>query len=201
LLLAAESEVYPSSWTPDGKTLFYGQQDPEGGRMHKNQIWFLPPQGDPEGNKPRFFLATLFLKNQLRVSPLRVSPDGRWLAYESDESERYEVYVVPFPGLRGKVQISTRGGYSAKWSRSGRELYYVEPDSQRLMSVAVQSGAQLQAGRPQPLFKLTSDASWDVMPDGTRFLVERKPEKQETTTFGVITGWFEDLRRRVSEKH
>jgi hypothetical protein len=124
------------------------------------------------------------------------------MAYQSDESGRYELYVQPFPGPGGKYQVSTQGSQAwnrAIWSRTGRELLYVESGTNQLMSVDVPAGPVFRAGHPKALFRVRG--GFDVTPDSNRFLVERVPEKPEGTTFVTITDWFDDLRRRVPTKN
>lgn len=105
----------------------------------------------------------------------RISPDGHWLAYVSDESGKWEVYVQPFLSPGGKWQISSNGGKQPEWSRDGKELFYVAAD-RNLMAVAVRPGLSLDPGTPKQLFQFhgTSDflcGSYDVGADGQRFLV------------------------------
>ncbi len=105
-----------------------------------------------------------------------LSPNGRYLAYESDESGRYEIYVLSFPGGDGKRQVSVNGGQQARWRGDGRELYYVEGDT--LMAVSVSTESPFTLGQPQPLFEapgfaLTgggANGGYDVSADGQRFL-------------------------------
>ena len=109
---------------------------------------------------------------------------------------------MPFPGPGGKFQISTQCGRHPAWSRNGRELFYKELGTDRLMAVDVQPGPVFRAGPPQALFKTTSSGAWfSVTPNPRRFLVERIPVQTRTTTFVTITDWFDDLRRRVPVKH
>jgi Tol biopolymer transport system component len=186
LLVAAKSYVSPLSWTPDGKSLLYVQ------RSQCSDIWVLPTAGP---GTPRPFLQTSFNENDAQVAT-----DGKWVAYSSDESGRDEVYVVPFPGPGGKSQISTEGGQSPQWSRNGRELFYSNLTNQ-VMALDVQTGPSFHARRPQPLFKLTPGGPvWQVTLDPQRFLVERVRERATTTTFVVITDWFEDLQRRLPNR-
>ncbi len=112
LLLATEATAIPGAWTPDGQTLFYYQLGPDG----KGHIWMLPAPGRGGESKPRLVLESSFNEEDV-VS----SPDGRWVAYQSDETGRYEVYVRPFPGLEGKKLISTQGGNHPRWY--GREIF------------------------------------------------------------------------------
>jgi Tol biopolymer transport system component len=184
--------IFPNSWAPDG-TLVYSKREQTS--TAKMQIWILPAA--VSRGKPRRLLQTAFDE----WNP-RVSPDGRSLVYMSQESGQPEIYVVPFAGLGGKVQISTHGGVNPRWSFNGRELFYTEinPPSatlDQLMAVNMQTATP---GRPQPLFKVPGQ--FDVTPDPQRFLVARRQEDAKGTAnmFIVITDWFEDLRRRAPIK-
>src|SRR5206468_4361084 len=96
-----------------------------------------------------------------------VSPDGKWLAYESAETGSREVYVQPFPGSGAKIRISTQSGYAPRWSHDGKELFYrTTSGAQDVMAVEVQGGAAFRAGLPQLLFKSPSGTTWDAAPDG-----------------------------------
>jgi serine/threonine-protein kinase len=189
-LLAGEW-VFPSSWTPDDKALLYTQSG--GG---KDQNWILPAADSGVENKPRLLSRTSFSEEAPSVSP-----DGKWVAYDSDESGKYEIYVEPFPGPGGKIQISTQGARGPVWSRNGRDLLYVNPDTMQLMAVDVTTTPAFRAGQPKALFKLTGasveEAVFDVTPDANRFLVGRVQEGMAVTTFVTITNWFDDLRRRA----
>jgi len=191
LLLGAEPgfSVVPHSWAPDGTLLYEKRED---NASAKSQIWILPVSGSGGDRKPRRLLQTAFEE----TSP-RVSADGKSVAYTSDESGQFEIYVVPLRKPGGKVQISTHGGVNPKWSANGRELLYVELNHQ-LMAVNMQTAPP---SRPQPLFKLPS-LYFDVTPDPQRFLVARPPEaaKGSANTFIVITDWFDDLLRRAPIK-
>jgi eukaryotic-like serine/threonine-protein kinase len=198
MLASTESQPLPYSWTPDDKTLVYRQAD-----QGKVQIWLLSPSVSGGDGKPRRFHPE---STSVEDQP-QVSPDGKWLAYTSDQSGRYEIYVSPFPGPGGKFPVSTQGGRLPVWSRSSRELFYVELNPRRMMAVAVAPGASFQAGRPQPLFIIRNDsggAGYDVSPDGKRFLVGRPAEtaagSAPETTFITVTDWFTDLLRRVPVK-
>jgi len=148
--------------------------------------------------KPRPFLATQF--NEMWPD---LSPDGRWLAYKSDESGRYEIYVQPFPGPGGKWQVSTDGGDRPIWARNGRELVY--RSGRRLMAVEVTTSPTFRAGTPKalfdwPFFRPTrGDLPWfDAAPDGQRFLMTKFPEAQATVPqLHVVMEWFEELKRRA----
>jgi serine/threonine-protein kinase len=138
-----------------------------------------------------------------------VSPDGRWLAYESNESGRDEVYVRPFPNVEtARHQVSTGGGFAPLWSRTGRELfYYVAPDT--IMAVSVRL-ADLALGPPQAVVKgpYASSGGWrhyDVSADGQRFLLlkEAQPadgQKPAAPEIHVVVNWTEELKRLVPAK-
>jgi serine/threonine-protein kinase len=125
------------------------------------------------------------------------SPNGKWLAYQSDTSGRVEIYVQPFPGPGTRHLISTQGGKEPVWSRDGRELFYRE--SARLMAVSVETGDSFRAGVPALLFDgpyqfdTTGHASYDVSADGEKFLMIRNPEGV-ITELRVVLNFAEELK-------
>jgi Tol biopolymer transport system component len=144
-------------------------------------IWILPLVGDP---KPLPWLQTRFAK----ASP-RFSPDGRWIAYESDESGDPEVYMALTKGGGEKKRLSPAGGSRPRWRRDGKELYYVAPDG-FVMAVPMALGPQLEAGLPVPLFRAEGQIeNYDVTPDGSRFLVSTPVEKVRESPLRVILNW------------
>jgi Tol biopolymer transport system component len=144
-------------------------------------IWILPLVGDP---KPMPWLQSRFAK----TSP-RFSPDGRWIAYESDESGDPEVYVALTKGGGEKRRLSPAGGSRPRWRRDGKELYYVGPDG-FVMAVPMASGPQMEAGAPVPLFRAEGEIeNYDVTPDGSRFLVSTPVEKFRESPLRVIVNW------------
>jgi serine/threonine-protein kinase len=130
------------------------------------------------------------------------SPDGRWLAYISDASGRYEIWVQPYPGPGARSQISTEGGTEPVWSRNGRELFYRSGD--KMMAVEIDTRSSFSAGKPKSLFQgsyLPAPAllaNYDVAPDGRHFLM-LKPggEEQAPTQVNLVLNWFEELKRLV----
>jgi len=174
------------SWSPDGKFIMYDRVDAQTGY----DLFVLPLFGD---HKPYPFLQTQF--NERRG---RFSPDGRWVAYASDESGRYEVYVSPFPGPGGKWQVSTAGGMSPRWRHDGNELYYLAFDN-TLMAAAVNGrGASFGVGAVKPLFRArTAGASYlyDVSADGLRFLVNTLPEQTASAPITVVLNWSAGLKK------
>ncbi len=144
-----------------------------------------------------------FLRTRFNETLPRFSPDGRWLAYASDESGRYEVYVQPYPGPGGKWQISTEGGTEPVWSRNGRELFYRSGD--KMMAADVTTQSSFSAGTPKVLFErhyqgtAVPTPNYDVSPDGQRFLMLKPSEAAEAapTQINVVLNWFEELKRKV----
>jgi serine/threonine-protein kinase len=133
-----------------------------------------------------------------------LSRDGRWLAYQTNESGRPEIYVRDLSGTGGRWQISTQGGEEPRWSNDSRELYYRNNDL--FMSVAVETRPSFQAGTPKKLFsgifnqRSNSGVSYDVDPKGGRFLMIRPVEDSETPSqVRVVVNWFDELRRLANE--
>lgn len=129
-----------------------------------------------------------------------ISPDGRWLAYQSDESGQREIHVRPFPNVNGgHWQITNGGGSKPLWARSGRELFYLDADN-LLTSVAVTTGSAFSFGHPTKLLNTQySSASqfrtYDVSPDGQKFVMIKDVNAPASMT--VVFGWFEELKRLV----
>jgi Tol biopolymer transport system component len=124
----------------------------------------------------------------------RFSPDGRWVAYQSDESGRLEVYAQPFPGPVGKWRVSADGGAWPCWSRDGRELFYYFGN--KMMAVDVKTGPVFAAGTPRLLFEGQFSSRYDISPDGRRFLMIQPVEPpQPATRIELVLNWFEELKR------
>jgi Tol biopolymer transport system component len=179
----------PTSWSSDGKFLAYWSVGSGTGR----DIWIAPLSGE---RKPQPFLRTKF--NEMHA---RFSPDDRWVAYMSDESGRFEVYVQPFPGPGGKWQISTNGGTMPVWAQNGRELFYMS--SGKLMSVGVTTQPAFSASTPRILADIppglvgrVGNANYDVSPDGQRFLfVKANAENGAPDEVRVVLNWAEELKQ------
>jgi Tol biopolymer transport system component/predicted Ser/Thr protein kinase len=190
LMLAADpgaNLLYPQ-WSPDGRYVVYQRGfGPTG-----TAIWAMPLMGD---KKPVPVAQPQSTQNS--VFNARLSPDGRWLAYTSNDSGRPEVYVAPFPGGGGRWQITTNGGDSATWRRDGKELFYWAND-QMLTAVEVSPQAsEFQVGAAHPLFRLSSPAlgmAYDVTPDGQRFLVNYLPE-DTSTPLTLVVNWTAEVKK------
>ena len=192
----SEYPTTAASWTPDGQILAVQQGRPNTGL----DISLLRVDEDLPG-EPEVLLGTPFNEAQ----PV-FSPDGRWLAYTSDESGRAEVYVRPFPGPGGKTQVSTGGGSHPLWSGTGRELFYRNND--QMMAVTLSTGPDLAPSRPvelfegrygqAPLFIVQELLYYDVARDGHSFVMIRPVESEsEPTQLEVVLNWFEELKARV----
>ena len=135
------------------------------------------------------------LEARVRVTHIRVSPDGKWAAYTSFESGRPEVYIQHFPTPVRKWLISTAGGNQPVWRRDGRELFYADLDN-RLMAIPITLGATVESGASVPLFELRAEAAggdvwhqYDVTPDAQRFLVNMLPERAAAPPITVVVNW------------
>jgi Tol biopolymer transport system component len=191
LLLESSIVKFPQDWSPDGRFLLYLQQDPKTGLG----LWILPLFGE---RKPFPFVYTIFWKGNGQFSP-----DGRWVAYQSNESGRYEVYVQPFSGPGGKCQVSNGGGIEARWRRDGKELFYIAPDG-KLMAVPIQAAGQsLDAGAPVTLFQTrivggssyAAKQQYAVAPDGRRFLINIADEESTASPITIVTNWALALKK------
>jgi len=189
-LLAKPGDQQPYSWSPDGKLLALLADGPSTGQ----DVWVLSLDGERRSQP--------FLQTAASEVDASFSPDGRWLAYASNESGRYEIYVQPFPGSGGKWQISTEGGREPRWSRNGRELFYRSGDKMMAVDVATQPAFQAAIARVlfQGPYESTTRVSpnYDVSADGQRFLmVQPSGQGPPVTQFNVVLNWFDELKRRV----
>ena len=188
VLLATPEDKSATDWSLDGRFLLYvGTSDPKTG----NDIWALPMDGD---RKPFPVVQTNF-----NETTGQFSPDGKWIAYQSNESGRVEIYVQPFPGPGGKTQISTAGGSQARWRHDGKELFYIGLDD-RLMAVPIQvtpNSQSVEPGVPIPLFVTRiggalqnfNEREYLVSTDGQRFLMNTVTDEASTSPITVILNW------------
>jgi eukaryotic-like serine/threonine-protein kinase len=189
LTSGGEATQIPSSWSADGQLLAFHENHP----TTRGNFWVLRLSDRK---------AEPFLRTSFDEGGPRFSPDGRWLAYASNESGRPEVYVQPYPGPGGKWQISVEGGTEPVWSRNGRELFY--RSGNKMMAVETTTQPGFSAGKPRLLFEgqyvLTRfsemSAAYDVSPDGQRFLMLKQGE-QVPGQITVVQHWTEELKRRA----
>ena len=176
-VLQAPGVQQPEDVSRDGRLLAYLNEV----QSTVWNIWLLPLAGE---RKPFPWLTTRF--NQ--ASP-RFSPDGRWVAFESDESGDSEIYVALTEGGGEKRRLSPAGGKRPRWRRDGKELYYVAPGN-FVMALPVTPGLQVEAGAPIPLFRVDSEIeNYDAAADGSRFLVSMPSEKVRDSPIRVILNW------------
>jgi serine/threonine protein kinase len=189
LVLKSGEQKYVTDWSSDGRFIAYHA----GTGDTKRDIWILPLFGD---RKPFPLIRTKADEAQGRFSP-----DGRWIAYSSDESGRTEVYVQAFPSSGGKRQVSTSGGFQPSWRGDGKELFFIGAD-QELMSVSINAGETPEPGLPKPLFQshipvvqagVVQRPEYSVTKDGQRFLVNTP--LSDTEPFTVVLNWTAALNR------
>jgi Tol biopolymer transport system component len=174
----------PSAWSSDGQFIAYTTRG--------SNVWILPLSGD---RKPFAFAETPFIE-----ASAVFSPDGRWIAYTSNEGGQLDVYVQSFPGPGTKSQVSRNGGSHPVWRPDGRELFYLGPDG-TMMSVPIGHGRSFDAGLPQALFRanvwtLTRNQVYAVTKDGQRFLVTATPQKSSgAAPLTVVLNWAAAIHR------
>jgi Tol biopolymer transport system component len=185
LLLPTKPLTVPKSWSPDGRFILYAQINPETGA----DLLGFEVGPDP---KPFVVAQTPATEDQGQFSP-----DGHWIAYTSNATGQSEIYVIPFPlsPSGGKWMISRGGGVQPRWRRDGKELFYISPDS-KMMAVDVNIRPNFQTGTPRALFQTnivdtgirTGPLSWDIAPDGNRFLIITQTPG-DASSLTVVLNW------------
>jgi Tol biopolymer transport system component len=190
LLLASSEDKYPNDWSPDGQYLLFGSI----GTSTNSDVKVLSMKGD---RGPQVYLQTVAAEGWAQFSP-----DGKWVAYESDESGKAQVYVEPFPRVVGnspRWQISTGGGGQPKWRGDGKELFYMMRNG-KMMAATVTTGAKFTVSEPHLLFPtraLPHDVNmYDVTRDGRRFLVNTPLEWSTSSPITVVANWTEGFGKK-----
>ncbi|MBZ5644316.1 MAG: protein kinase [Acidobacteriia bacterium] len=180
----------PQDWSRDGKFVVYMSMS---GGATGYGLWLLPMEGD---HKPVPYLLTSFNQGDAQFSP-----DGKWMAYASNESGQPQVYVQAIPANGAKWQVSPAGGTQPRWRGDGKELFYISSD-QKLMAVSVKSGAAFEAGAPQPLFELDpvfppmgGRFAYQPAADGQRFLVLSAAGSNVAPPINVVLNWQAGLKK------
>jgi Tol biopolymer transport system component len=179
-----EFAKYPNDWSRDGKHILYNRG---------TDLWFLTL---PELKASLFLKAVSILRNG------QFSPDGKWVAYASNETGKWEIYVTSFPDARGKWQVSTGGGEQPRWRGDGKELYYLSSD-RKMMTVPVTLGDKFDAGIPVVLFQATprqpvtstDQFVYDVSRDGQRFLINTPVKQADNPPMSVVLNWTAKLNK------
>ncbi|MFN2386837.1 MAG: protein kinase, partial [Thermoanaerobaculia bacterium] len=191
LYRSAVAHKHPLDWSRDGRFILYHTQQQQTG----SDIMALPLFGDRE---PIPYLASEFEERYARFSP-----DARHVVYSSDESGVYEIYVQPFPGPGGKLQISPQGGVQPRWRSDGSEIFYVARDGRMMAAPVSARSGSLSVGDPRPLFQtsilpeaLTASSEYVVTADGQRFLVAVPPPETLVFPATVVLNWAAQLDRR-----
>jgi Tol biopolymer transport system component len=183
-VLENETDIFPSDWSRDGKYILY-TRDPD------LRLLTLPE-----------LKSSLFLKGPSVLRNGQFSPDGKWVAYASNESGKWEIYVTSFPEPRGKWQVSTGGGEQPRWRGDGKELFYLSSD-EKMMAAPVTAGANFDSGTPVALFQATPRQPvpiydlfvYDVSRDGQRFLINTRVEQAEIAPMSVVLNWPAKLNK------
>jgi len=200
LALTAEQSRTPADWTPDGNTLVFAQDYQD----KPYDIWTLT-------REQTTWRATPLVRSPFSDLEPALSPDGRWLAYVSDESGQPQVYVQPFPGPGTRHQISTNAGREPLWARDGRTLYYLVPNAPALggntvTAVPITSGTRFTSGKPRPLFTTryggtTPVRGYDIANDGRFLMPYSEPVPSGVVThLDIIQNWSPDLLQRVPSR-
>jgi eukaryotic-like serine/threonine-protein kinase len=182
VLFRAPSFTPLDDWSGDGRFLFYEVIE---WRTSHTDVWVR----DMKSGQSRPILQAKF--NQAGA---RLSPDGAWLAYESDESGTSEIFVRSFPESRERRQVSTGGGNQARWRRDGRELFFISPD-RKVMAVDVRTEPRFETEVPHALFQtqilplIEARNHYDVTPDGQRFVVNSRRPEDAALPITVVVGW------------
>lgn len=170
----------PISWSVDGQMIFYDYTDP----INLDNIGMVRVGGKPEP----------YLETPREEWSPRISPDGNWIAYASDESGTTEVYVRSYPDSGGRWQVSNQGGRSAIWSKDGQELFYRNGNT--LMRVPVQTRPTFSPGKPEPLFEgryRQTGRDYDISPDGTRFVMMQPQSPNTAHQLNLILNWANNM--------
>jgi Tol biopolymer transport system component len=186
VFLETEHNKTPTDWSPDGNFILFQTLD----LQTNDDIWALPMTSE---RKPFPLIQSPFAERDAQFSP-----DGHWIAYQSNESGRFEIYVQSFPGGSSKTQITNQGGTQARWRRDGKELFYIAPDGQ-LVAVPIRlpsSNGPVEVGTATRLFVAqvgdaiqgTDGPHYAVSPDGTRFLINTLVEEQ-AAPLTLIVNW------------
>jgi dipeptidyl aminopeptidase/acylaminoacyl peptidase len=177
------SSVSPLSWSPDGKELLI--------QTSSSKTRFDVSVLGMEDLKPHPLLQSTSNESQAEFSP-----DGKWIVYMATDTARPDVYVMPYPNTGRKWQVSAQGGRSPHWRGDGREIFYLAIDGSVVSVSAEAHGSDFVLGKPQRLFQLSADGSYDVTADGQRFLVTRPAQWIDQPSLSLVLNWTSELNKR-----
>ena len=186
-LLVSDLNKIASGWSSDGRYIIYSLQT---GRPEAD-LWVLPMFGD---RKP-----WAFSDGRLDESVGSFSPDGRWIVYQSNETGQHEIFVRPFQGTEGKIQVSVNGGFIGRWAHSGKEIFYVSPDGKLMAASIVPAGSSVIVGKASQLFDPQAGAGgffYDATRDDQRFLFRVREDQQDMPPMTLVINWDEELRKK-----
>jgi serine/threonine protein kinase len=199
ILDSGDASAYPSSVSPDGRYLVYMKRlnpNQTGNDQTGNHIWALPlsAEGKPADGKPFPIVQDAFDEK----API-ISPDGKWLAYQSNESGRAEIYITAFPAGGAKWQVSSNGGTMPKWRRDGKELFFADPQDNIVAVDVNTSGNAVKLGAPHTLFQAVGIqrdfGPFDVTADGKKFLINSGNLKEGTEPLTLVQHWPAELKK------
>jgi Tol biopolymer transport system component len=187
MLTDEEGQRQPTDWSKDGWILHLDREAAGSRLMQLAAI--------RESSPGKTVIVVPRSKKDFGITA-RFSPDGRWVAFDQDESGRSEVYVLSFPDARGRAQVSTNGGLAPKWTRGGKEIVYQDFE-ERIVAVDVDASQDMRVGTPKPLFQLPEGANfaWDVTPDGERFLIGVPVVKSTSRVLDLVVNWPAALKK------
>jgi len=178
LVWATDVTEEPEDWSPDGRYIATNRSTASGG----NDLWIVPVAGDEE--------PYCLVDSDFDVGYARFSPDGKWLAYLSNESGQYEAYVTRFPGSEGKWQMTTEGAdWIIGWKRDGTELYFLDLKG-RVAAVQVKLGESFVSGTPQVLFPTQTSETFASAGSGETFLVGAPETKARSHPITLVINWL-----------
>lgn len=179
-----EQDVYPRSWSSDGRYILISRTDSK----TQDDVWVIPLSKESEPYP--------IINSPFNEYDACFSPDGRWMAYVSDETGVEQVYVTSFPGPGSKWQVSTNAGDRPKWRGDGKELYYLSNEDEIMSAEADGAGQTFRVGQVKVLFEINGarpGTVYDVTSDGQRFLVNQVMQRSAKTTVVMIKNWGEEI--------
>ena len=187
LLFKSVDAIFPEDWSADGKFIAYTTNGPN----TQSDIWILPMSAAGE-RKPFLFLQTKF-----REDFPAFSPDGRWIAYQSDVTGVLEIYIRPFPGPGGTKQVSTNGGSLPRWRRDGKEIFFAGFNTNILAADIELRETTAEVGAVRPLIQsMGVSDNFDVSGDGKKFLVLTRGENVGSSALTLVVNWVGEIKKR-----